>query len=776
MRPLLKEEADIYQKIRTMDFDDIDDREDRANILRFYHGDAPMTESQMRELGRKYNVNWLSGHQVMADSVEQLQSPHTKPLSTFNFQIKKVDQSVKKRYEHMITRKFNEIIKESDKYMPEAMSVASDAAFFGTGLASWDDTKNPFFTALDPNEHLVPRGAPQNIQNVPYDAYKTTITINDLMRFRKIAAKNKSSKWDKKNIDKLLQVVFDQAEYASGTGWSSEDDVFSKAKLEAANSWADRNSEVEIPVFYFHQVRYDLKGEPVELRIFLDDAMYHNTGSSRASNPGSSVNTGEDSLPIQIYHNEKAYENHHQRIVPIHLATNLNGNPLWHQILGLGHLNYNLDTQVEIIINSLVENHCESSRNLWQAGPNTKIDELERLMMKHNSIIPEGLQLVQQKIQPTADNGFSLINFFSQMRAMNGRGNFSNQGDSNTDVLEVQFQAQQIAASERMSNRIAKHNRMWANVGKEMMRRFLNTGIMPEDEGYDEVKEFQSYLKENNIPIKELRNNFTCTLYRLPGDGNVTKQQSIYAHYSRNISMYPPETRQEILREMHVIATGDYEQAERLIPPSGAGDQSQLNEALTENAILRSTGVNPPILPSHVDEVHIPAHLSDMAAMINEIATSGKLETATDNSFVVAGGHVQQHIQRMEMMNRGAEAKPFLQSLQELAAQWDRLQKEVPNVDQERQQRGQSIEERKLAIQEQKLQVDIAKVETQQGSQLDGNLKYARSQDHREKMAEETLDIQRRQIELAEKREGQESDRNSRQQLGEGQSGLDESP
>ena len=742
MKALFTEESDIIEELRDMESEESSNREDRARIIEFYHGDSPVNPDDLQAMGLKYNVNWLSGHQVMSDAVEQIQSVHTKPVVTYRYTLKNAPEQFKVEWEQKFSRKLNEVLKDSGRYLKQALDVSAESVFFGTGLPYWKDKKCPFFESLPLSKHLVPRGAPQDILQIGYDAYITTMSIADMMHYINVTENDSKSGWDKSALKKLIMLIYNHSlkEPSVSVNWDNPEDY---AKMKASGSEVDRFARTEIEVYHFHQVRYDLVGHPIERRILLKDDVENYIQEGERG-----VNTLD--IPTQIYFNDHAFNSQSSRISPVHLATNLSADPKWHQILGLGYLNFEIDTQIEMLLNRINEHIDESMRNLWVASDSADAEELETFLFRHNGVVPEGLQLLQNRIQPQIEGAFDVVHYFTQQRALNGRGDYSNQGGT-ADKLEVQFQAEQMATADRFSNRISRHNLYWARVGHEIATRFVNREMVNEDDGYSECQELIEYMDREGIDLDYFNpDNIRCVITRLPGDGNSTRQGRIYMHYQENIDRYDPEVKPEILREMHYIATGDYEQAERLIKHGETRDQTQVYIALTENNIMRVQGISPPLDQSHIDTEHLPIHLKDMETILAEVSESGTNKIATENTFTIIGSHAMQHIKRLQQFGQTDAANQFQQVLQQLAQVWDRVanvtptEQEQPGPEQQQQQREDNIKERKIQVDEKRLELDRER-------EVATNMKYMRTQEHREEQAAQQLALQEKQLQQANK-------------------------
>lgn len=707
----------ISAEIGQMENDERNRREDRATVSAFYNGQPPYTQEEAEALGLGVNVNNLFGYDVMSKAKSQLMALYTKPARLFEVTIDSAPGAMKQGWEMTATREFNRVMKKSGRMKPQYEGVAGDATMHGEGIFFFPDVTDWCPRHLPLSKRLVPSKAKMDKTELTHFAVATELTFHDLFTYRRLKAEG----WNMANISTVLKQAADNAEGETGSVARTLSDSGNPEEMEyqrQANSAVDRAFRLTLPVYYFFQMRPDQIGKPYDLTIL---ARYEEANGDKKANV--------------LYESEFAFDSINAVLHPFFMDCIVGGEALWGRVLGLGHLNYSLAWHVEVLLSRMMQATMEGAMNFWQVKDANARDVIEQIMLKHNGVLPEGVEFMQNRVKPDFTGLMTMIQMFRQQGSTNSNALAPNDGGKN-DVLEVQAIAQSdeanAAGSQRVSNWFDYMNRM----GDVMLSRFTNPYIRPCDKGFSEIMDFQAAMKRAGIPLHMLRpTNVKVTMARIAGDGLRQQQMAEAGFLMQNINMYPPESQQKIKRRVTAAITDDYELAEQLVPIENKMSDSQAIAIMTENNTFMEQGdilaMQHTTVPTHdtdVDYEHLSGHLQLLQGLVMKAAQLQKAAFTEEQmgAFQVGGAHVVAHIQKIESMGDKQGAKQAMDALTQIA---NAGQKMANNLQQ--QQKGEQGEE--MSPEERaRLQLEFGKLQLQIQKFQHGVQKFDRTQSLRE--------------------------------------------
>lgn len=698
---LFKDPLAIYSEITDLVTNESNRRDDRAAVSEFFNGAPPLTEDEAERLGLTVNINHLFGYTEISESSEQMMSRYTKPTHPFTVQIDVAPPGKAVSWSMAAQADVARVIAKASSFKTHFRGVCGDSTLHGESAFHFTSRTYPLPRQAPLSKLLIPKDATTDPNELPYFCREGDLSMAVLHDVKNYKWKG----WNQENVGRLLTRIY---------GDQMTDDVLNDPKnLEEAEYQRQTNSvkgstrKTKFAVNYFYQKRSDLRGQPWELSILLKD-------------PDTS-DVGEDKKAGVLYKSERCYGNIREILHPIFMDTVIGGEPKWHRVMGLGTLNYGLNQATELLICRAQQVTEESSMNMWKASNATVREGIEQILMQHNGIIPEGMDMIHQRFEPNYSGLLQMIQFYRQQGSKNVRGVTPNSGDQN-DQLEVQAMFQQQLAASASSNRSANLDSDLSVMWTEVFRRFTNPYIEPNEAGYSEIMDFQGAMKRRGIPLFFLQSsNVTIRAVQLIGDGLRSKELAAAQYLSTNRQTFPPQMQGKITRIVTALTLDNYALAEELAPIQEEPDVPQQMRAESENAIMITT--RQPQVPAadDIDELHVMQHFPAMAMLIQDGLQYQKASFTPPQAqaFQTIGGHIVMHIHRIEAkaannkndMNRVA-AREYYDQLNKLAQMGQKL---LNNMEQtqggEQQEAPDPVEIAKLQLQMQALQLQRDKLQ-----------------------------------------------------------------
>lgn len=717
---LFKNAESILDEIRQMEKDETPRREDRAMVSRFYNGQPPFSQKEAEALGLKVNVNNLFGYTDLATAKDQMVALYTKPPRLFNVQLDSAPIGKKYEWEQKATHAFNRAIKKTGRLRMPYEGVAGDATLHGEGEFFFPDPRSPIPRHLPLSQRLIPSKSPADVNELSHFAIVTELSIFEIMRH----LRRKSEGWKLDSLGRLRDKVFDDI---NKDNWSSRSlaavDTFNPEEMEYARQeqmTVDRVFRQNIPVVYFYQADPERDGRPLDLTIVLP---------SRSIPDERGTDDGPDRFIL--FESEEFFPSVKDAVQPFFMDCILGGAPKWHRIKGLGHLNYSLSWHIEVLMSRLMQGTMESVQTIWQASDGANREELEKILLRHNGIIPEHVQVLQ-KGQPFDFNGvLAVVNAYKTAGARNAQAAVSNSGETNGDELEVQAMFRQGQITAQQSSRLANWYDALSTLGSTMFGRYTSCDCIPADLCYSEINEFQAEIRRAGIPLYYLQPwNVNVTAYKITGDGNDQKATRAASFFMQNMAMFPAESQQLIKRIVTGIVADDYELAERLIPIDDKPDGDQVFRADGENNTAIIQGISPDLQPTDVDEVHVPEHIKGLGSLLNEAQqmNNSAFTPKSLQAFKALGGHTIAHVKRMESMGKKDEAAKLMDTINQISKMAEKFRHNLEQQQQAQQQQGEPMDPSDAAH----LQLEQAKLDLAHQKQQFAQFKFDRTQSNKE--------------------------------------------
>jgi hypothetical protein len=663
----------MTEEISDMQLKESDRRHDRALVSNFYNGGAPLSPEQAAEMGFRVNVNSLLGYSEIANAKEQVLSLYNKPPRTWTVTLRDAPIQNKKQWETRATMEWNDIMRKSGRLKPAYEGVSGDATLHGLGTFHFSDPTDWCPSHLSLAKLLVPDEAKADPRTLTHFAIETEISLDDIAFHRR----KKSFDWKQ---DVLTTIWNDFVKAKRGANDVAETyDSTNEEQMEYFNQTNDSQSSYSSPsikVFYFYQ------RQPGTIKRSFDMDIICQYKVERKDDPGKK--------PVEeIMYSKRGFADGVFDVLhPFFMDCMIGGDQLWHRIMGLGILNFDLNRAVEILMSRAMDGTMENSMTLWQAEDSASREELQQILMRHNGIIPENVRAVPNREPVDLNALLGLVQFYRAQGSRNAL-QFTQTSQSPMQPTGGPKQQQAIASQNQVigtqGNRTANWYEYLDRLGAKIFERFTNRLITSDHRGYSEISEFQARMRRAGIPLSLLQpSNVVVMSFRLVGEGIKANELQIAQFLDQHIDRYPPESRPVILQQITAAITGDWEFAERVSPVEQKPDQTQVLRAQTEENTALTQGKTPPLNPDDIDLIHLQSHLPAIQMLIQKAGQVQKQSFTPDQliGFKALAGHTMAHIQKVKSMGQEEMAK---QALKQLLMLSNMAQKFANNLKQQQQ-------------------------------------------------------------------------------------------
>lgn len=706
----------MYAEITDMETHERNRREDRATTSEFYNGAPPLSDSEAEDLGFTQNTNHLYGYVEIAQVKEQNFGMLTKPSRMLELELDAAPPGLRANWSMCAGNEANRVLRKIRKFKPHYEGICGDGALHGEAVLFHGTGTFPLPKQVPLSKMLVPHKAPADPHRLTHWVIVDDIDLAELTSYWRRKAKG----WNKENLSYAIKQIY-EGKVLHPENVSPEN--VEEAEYERqTNSFAGSSMKTSLEVYYFYERRTDDDSGRIDLTILLKD-----------NKAGLTEKDGEKLDRGVLYKKEGCYPNVDACLHPYFADCIIGGAPLWHRVLGTGTLNYSLNFAIELLINRAMQGTIEGTMNLWKAKDAVTRDEIQQILLKHNGVIPENVELLPNRFPMDFQGILGMIQFYRQQGSKNARGVTPNNGDKN-DQLEVQAMFEQNASAATQNSRTSNWYDYHDRTLDEAVARLANPFIEPFEPGYSEAMDFQAAMERRGIPLYYLqRHNIRVRAVRLLGDGLRSKEIAIAQHLTQTRNQHPPQVQAKIGRIVDAIMLDNYELAEELNPMGEDEQETKGIDPNSENAIMltQRTALKPHA--ADVPEVHVLTHFGALEQLISDGIQFQKSAFTPQqlDSFQKIGTHTIQHIQNIEgrAVNSRSDpdrekAKQFMSQMNEYAALAEKLQQNMQQAQEGQEQEPMSqaemaklqLSSEQLKLQREKLMFSMEKFARQQGN------------------------------------------------------------
>lgn len=716
-KDLFRNEEDMLAEVAKLVEEDYDDACDRAAITAFYNGRETMTQQEAMREGKTEIKNHLMGYDSIVASKEQIASVTTKSPTVWVTEVQNAPASVKDKWSFLITKHWNDTIRQSRRLKPVQESIAGNATLVGSGFYVFAD---PFDWCPMSRRPLVPRGTGTLARDVPYAVVRDNITLSDLYRYRKAAISTSDrgykSSWSIKAIDDCIDYLEGNTKLDTTQSPSTpHDSPEVEETMRQENAASYRSS---IPVYYVYQTRMREEGMPVDLTVL---ARYPAAENAKRRQSGKR-------LPeVMLFDHERFFKSPQEWLHPLFLDCQLGDDTVsWHRVMGLGRLNYDSDVDVERFMNAVMQGSTEQLLRLYRVKDEADMEMVERWASGDtaSNVLPAGVEVVEQgKSNAGAQMAMGTMSMLQQLTRRNGNMALANGGDKQVNELEVQALERQGRNAAAISNRINEVYEVGEGVGDRIFKSFIAANIMPQDKGYPEIRSFQALLEKEGIPLEFLRQrnkdgtlkNVKIRMNRVAGDGDRVREAMTNRLLMSWMHMFSPAAQQIIMRRLVATETNDYHLSEELVPTQEKPDFLQMQRASNEADTMERrayTQYISPLNPDDIHMVHVREHLQDLTAMA-QAGQAGVWNEQKSLAFMCIGQHTMQHINVVASVDKNV-GKQLSDHLQQIAKITDALNRNM-QAQQESQEPMSDYEKAQIQLKADSQQLKVRQQESLEG-------------------------------------------------------------
>jgi hypothetical protein len=715
----------IISELAAMKIAETNRRDDRALVSEFFNGKPPLSDEQAAEIGLNINVNNLFGYTDLADAKAQLLGLYTKPTHVFTVEIDAMPANrlfERSMWEAEVDSAMNELIKDSGLFKPGYESSCGDAALHGEAVFAMPNTTHWCPRHMPLSKMLIPDDAPTDINRLTHWGFEGELSLRDLHRY----ASGDLPGWKTPAIRKILGKIYEKPD-------SYETEIWDAKNAEQWEEIRQRNPVngngrrmPSVRVDFFYQVRCDKPGGPVDLTILLSD-------TETIETPTAGDTDQETAKNKVLFEMECFFPSVREILAPVFMDCTLGGETKWHRVLGTGTLNYGLNQAIEILVNRIHQATYEGMMNLWQAPDASVREQVQEVLMRHNGVVPEGINLVRERLPVDIAGAMSMVQFFRQQGSKNSRKATENSGDQK--LLEVQAMLANSQTEDVASSRTANWYEYEDRLGTLIASRLVNQTILPWQSGYSDTMKFQARLKRKGVLLQYLQPwNIRVRATRILGDGSSKREKEAALWLTQNRSMFPPQAQARITRISTAAMTGSYRLAEELVPIDPEPDTTQILRAETENNTAILQGRPMPVNETDVDDVHFPIHLEAMIGVVSKAGQDQQASFTPDDlrAFKALGAHAVGHVNKVKSMvgagqqdSNKQKATTWFQALNQVVSVGEKMAHNLKQKQEGQNEKPDPVEVAKLQIAAQQLQLQMQKLDfTKQ--------KFDRTQTHRE--------------------------------------------
>ena len=678
--------------------EDDDESHDRSVLSSFYSGRPTMSEGEAAERGVAELTNHLFGFDALNMAKTQVESLYTKDPNIWEVHLKNVDEFDRQRLQLMATKKWNEIMKESQRFKGPWKGVAGDVTLFGQASLMWLSPVDWCPTLARP---LIPRGTKASVDDVPYAFLPHYLTVAEMEKVIRtadeLAGDGITTNWHIKELRRIVKMLTTNIGDKSDNYPSLENTPTEVLEQMGQNGSSPADHiRLKFPVFYCYERNSD--------GITFDMTIIARIKSSEKNLHRQNQTT----VNVRLFHQKAYYPTARDMLCAFFLDCNIGGETMWHRVMGLGRLNYDNDMDVEEFFNEAMQGSKENVRRMYQVGSGANTDQIDRWVSDPawSNLLPEGLNLVEAAKNPNFQYAFTVLEQLRQASKTNAGGDVSNTNDKQTNELEVQAIARQGRNAAAVSSRTNDMYDDLKGLGCTVWARFNNPEILSGDDGFAEIAEFQDYAKRELGLSPEFLSertehgkliNVEIKVVRSAGDGDRVREVMTNRMLMDRLQLFGPTAQKTIIRRVVASETQDPELAEALVPREQkiAFDQDVRANNENDKAMLKGiNGAIPEISDEDADLAHLPIHLEGLAAAIAHgkaaLETGGFWTMGMIEGFRALGAHAMQHIERISAIpEQRVTASQFVEQLQALSREADKLVGQTQQVLAERQQQDE---------------------------------------------------------------------------------------
>lgn len=690
----------------------LSDRKKRLDIIRkFSNGMATMTMEEAKALGKKEIINHLTTYSKLTQQASMFESMITGTNSLLEIVVTTGNAEEDFVTGQRVAKILNEgAIHHQNRFQGFWKTVSGEIVMTGGPPIVWP-AKYGYLPKVSV-DMIFPKGTGLLAGDVTYAFEPMEFSMSDLKKLLKSVSGVEGHSHDVGCIRALMKTLKRQIKdrTTSGSGFSENEKTESTRK-------SDGQKHDVIPVWVYYEVKFRDDGTSfVSKTIFTDAAQT------------TALDDSEESSNVRDYYNdddhpdggssriityiEKAYEDASSWLYMACIDSEIGGEKNVDTCRGLAELMYPSGTEMESLLNLLLEGDKDRAKPKYQAGNSANVDEILQWNISNTNIVPVGVTPFEM---PT--NAQHLQTPFGMLDR--NAASLTGSPVSNTPQggeLRVQQQERMQSNGSVQSNRMSEATNHLDTVLETITWKILAGKTKAGTDGYQETMWCRAKLKELGIDYEKLSERehgrfkwIRVRAKRVIGNGDRQQQGETADWMMQNLQYVEPASRPMLLQRAFMLKTGDPDLAEAAIRvPQVILNQQRIiaeNEADTIYSLAASgTSVSPQ--PDDIHQNHINSHLLRAQAKLaqNDLRPWDMLDAL---QFAALMTHVSEHIQIL-ISNpiSNYEGTQFLQPYAQLLQQAKPVYQEIAQQEEGNKNQLTPKEQADIELQMAKLQLE----------------------------------------------------------------------
>lgn len=681
--------------------------EDEATLSGFYNGRALGSN----DAGHSGVVaNHLMGYDSMNDARLSLEGVYMRQKLPWKVKLSNVPVAARQQWEMIIQDEFCKVVRKSKRLKPEWKGMCGSVTLMGRACLVWTDTYDWCPRHMNP---LVPRRTGTLTDSVPYAVIPSSYTLKQLKEYLDMAKGNPDTMW---KIDALTATI-DTLSKNIGTrlvpGTQAPGDKVTAAESADAAGAGGWGPSVRASVLVFHI--YENCQEETGAKYVKHTIIARHDADVRARWTEA---TGNNTMPVVFYENENFADCADQWLRPYFIDTKIGKTSTWHNVMGLGRLNYDADVETEVFMNEAMEGSRENLRRNYTCADGSDVETLQQFLSGDNrsNIMPAGLQVADTAKNSNFPYAIQVMQLLQKVTTGHAKSSIPNAADGTSKELEVQAIERQGRNAISLASRMEDFYDDTDALGMEILRRFITIDPLPTDVAYHEITAFQDALKSFKIPLAKLREkgkdgklkNLEVFTNRSMGQGDRVSEIMVNRMLMQRLQLFSPQAQQMILRRITAVETGDHELANELVPDRPKVDPRQTERANSENQACAMRGLTnyiPQLNDDDMQMYHIQEHMGGLEGLLAKGQAQG-WEPVDVGAFKSLGAHTMLHVQHIQNdPEQKNTARQIMGRLQEMGSQADQFTKAL----QQKQQQEEIPAGERARLQQKQEQIELSK-------------------------------------------------------------------
>lgn len=659
--------ADELEQAKNDAMSGVVNRRERLDIIRrFSNGLATLTVEEAKKLGRKEITNHLTTYSKLLQQESMFESM----LTGTNASLEVVVNTGDPERDHVLGVRIAKIVNEGMIHYKGKMAglwrkVSGEIVMAGGAPVINEPTYG--WLPKIANNMIFPKKTELDAEEVTFCFLPMEFTHSDLVELLASVKGEEGHIHDVQNIRALLKTLKRQVKDRNKTSSGF-------ANNEVASSVRKENGGMDthiIEAYAYFEVKFRDDGSRYVSKTIFTDAMQV-AANEDAPAVRKSSRDEDPSAARFISHIEEAYVDAFEFLHMVCVDSEIGGNKTTDELRGVAELMYPSGSEMESLLNLLLEGDKERAKPKFKTGNGAKVDDILKWDIEQHTMVPDGVEEFEIKA-----NGQHLQTPF----AMLDRNSSSITGApvSNTPQggeLRVQANERRESNTGVQANRLQVAFNHLDSIYETVLWRAMAGKVKPGTEGYLQTMWVRSKFAEQGIDYEKLSQRehgrfkwLRVRAKRNIGNGDRQQQSETADWMIDKLPMIEPAVRPVVIQHAFALKTGDPDLAEMVVkPPQIILNQQRLIAENEFDTIARRAmaGLTISPQPDDIHHNHIETHLIDTQALLAEHEVEPwKMRQAL--VFAAALQHIGEHITiLLGNKQTNFEGNRFLQAYQTL--------------------------------------------------------------------------------------------------------------